>query len=57
MSDPITKLEFWRTEEGTYHGLIYGEVYDAHDPNDLLDVANRRWPHVLFKLEPRYEQK
>ena len=48
----VKKLIFWPTEAG-FTGKIYGECFHltVNHPEELLDVANERWPNSTFELE------
>lgn len=50
MSSKIKSLPYWPVGEG-YVGIINGEYYELSEPDEFLAVANRKWPHTLFRLD------
>ncbi len=55
MSSKINSIPYWPDATG-YTGIICGQYYGLSDPQDFLNVANRNWPRLLFKLELRNEK-
>ena len=33
-----------------YHGKIGNTLYGLPDPQMFLEIANTRWPHLLFEI-------
>jgi len=56
MRSKINIINYWADATG-FTGIINGQYYGFRDPQDFLDVANERWPHILFKLERSNENK
>ena len=50
MASTINVITFWPDATG-YTGIINGQPHHVTEPQQFLDVANERWPNLLFKLE------